>query len=278
MKVIIAWVILGLCVCSAAAQSAAQKIYETERAFEKTAAERGIPAAFGEYLAPDGVMFFPEPANARATYAKRIASAASLAWNPILIDVSSNGVLAYSIGNSMYRPNGKDDPTAYAGHYLSIWMRQRDGEYRAVLDAGIQHQSPGETASKWRSPANTPFEEPRPSAADSSTGFFQLAIVDPVKAYKSYLADDAYLLRDGHQPVIGKKAAGDFLSKEKKRIKFAKRHSFVEAADLAYHYIPYTVADRAGKESERGYIVQVWKLFRTKWRIVVDVLIPIPGK
>jgi ketosteroid isomerase-like protein len=278
MKAIIGLVMLALGLLTASAQNAAQKIYETERAFERMASEKGVPAAFVEYLAPDGVMFFPEPANGRATYAKRTNNGASLTWNPILIDVSSNGVLAYSIGNSIYRPKGKGDPTGYAGHYLSIWMRQRDGGYRAVLDTGIQHEAPEKVVTEWRSPASVPFAEPRPSAADSSTGFFQLAAIDPVKAYKNYFADDVYLLRDGHAPVVGKKAAGDFLSKEKKIVRFAKRHSFVEASELAYHYIPYNVLGKDGKETERGHIVQVWKLFKDKWRIVADVLIPIPSK
>src|SRR5688572_15123467 len=76
-----------------AAQGPAQKIYETERAFEKMVAERGIRDAFIEFLAPDGVMFFPEAANGREKWRSRAASPAALTWNPILIDVSSNGVL-----------------------------------------------------------------------------------------------------------------------------------------------------------------------------------------
>src|SRR5688572_18363749 len=129
-------IVLGLAF-SNGAQDSAQKIYETERAFEKMAAEQNIRAGFLEFLTADAVMFFPEAANARETWRARSVTPAALTWNPILIDVSSNGALGYSIGNSIFRQNGKNDPSGVYGHYLSIWTRQPNGVYRAVLDTGI---------------------------------------------------------------------------------------------------------------------------------------------
>jgi len=77
------------------------------------------------------------------------SGAAALTWNPVLVFASSNDVLGYSIGNSIYRPKGKDDPTVSAGHYLSVWMRQANGEYRAVLDTGISHEAPASAPTGW---------------------------------------------------------------------------------------------------------------------------------
>src|SRR5262245_21840600 len=94
---------------SIAGQTAPQKIFETEKAFEKMVAEKGINAGFIEYLAPDGVIFSPEVLNGREAWKKRPISPALLTWNPIWIEVSSNGALAYSIGNGIYRANGAGD-------------------------------------------------------------------------------------------------------------------------------------------------------------------------
>ena len=197
---------------------------------------------------------------------------------PILIDVSSSGVLAYSVGNSVYRPKGKDDPTGYAGHYISVWTRQTDGQYRAVLDTGINHETPASTLREWKSPARSGEEknEGRLSAADSSTGFYKITEASGApKAFKSYLAEDAIVMRDGMMPLFGKRAAVNFLEKQRGLFKFAKRKSIFESADLAYVHGPYSVVDKDGKESERGNFVQVWKLRSGKWQIVADVLIPI---
>lgn len=278
MKAFISLFIIAFSVLASYAQGIPQKIYETEKAFEKMVADKGINAAFIEYLSPDGVMFFPQAANGREVWKSRPASPASLTWNPIWIDVSANGAMAYSIGNSVYRPKGMDDTNAFYGHYISVWARQMNGEYRASLDTGINHPKPLITPAEWKSPVRSDEKNITGSfAGDTSAGFFETAEkVSLVKAYKSYLADDAFLMRDGKEPFRGKKAALDFIGTEKLKIKFARRKSFVEAADLAYVHNTYSVIDKAGKETEKGNFVQVWKLNKSKWRIVADVLIPIP--
>ena len=125
--------LIGVSAAGVSAQTAKQKIYETERAFEKMVAEKGMRDGFIEFLSPVGIMFMPDVVNGRDAWKARPATPAALTWNPIWIDVSSNGVLAYSIGNSMYRAKGKDDVDIFYGHYISIWTRQRNGEYRAAL-------------------------------------------------------------------------------------------------------------------------------------------------
>src|SRR6187399_495193 len=91
------------------AQDNSQKIYDTERAFERAVAEKGIKPGFIEFLSPLGVIFRPGPINGRESWSARPESPAALTWNPIKIEASSNGALAYSIGNSIYRPKGKTD-------------------------------------------------------------------------------------------------------------------------------------------------------------------------
>lgn len=280
MKIVVALCGIIICAASCYGQDLGRKIYATERAFKKMVAEKGINAGLIEYLAPDGVMFFPEAANARERWKMLPTSPATLIWNPVWIDVSSNGALAYSIGNSLYRENGKDDPIAFYGHYISIWSRQMNGDYRAVLDAGINHEKPAATPVDWKSPADSGKEKnaKKISAADSSVGFYQTAEQQGSdKAYKQYLADDVYLLRENKQPFIGKKAALEYLRQGKSNIKFARRKSFIEAADLAHVFNIYTITNKAGKEIERGNFVQVWKLRGDKWQIVADVFVPIPS-
>lgn len=278
MKALVLLIFISLNSAPVPAQSSAQKIYETERAFEKMVAEKGLNAAFIEYLAPDGIMFFPEAANGRDTWIARAPSPAALTWNPVVIDVSSNDVLGYSIGNSVFKPKGKDDSVAYSGHYLSIWVRRSNGEYRAVLDTGINHEKPDSIVTTWKSPEGYQQEksEKKLSAADSSTGFYQLVDSgEASKAFRSYLADEAILMRDGSAPFVGKRTALGHIKAQKVNIKFAKRKSFVEATDLAYVHGLYSLNDKAGAETERGNFAQVWKLRSGKWKIVVDVLIPL---
>lgn len=260
-------------------QDASRQIYETERAFERAVAERGINAGFIEYLSPLGVLFSPDVVNGRELWRSRPPSPASLTWNPIKIEVSSNGALGYSIGNSIYRPKGKDDTNEIHGHYLSIWARQPSGEYRAAVDTGINHGKPTTIVTDWKpGPAPQPeSNEKKTFAGDSSLGFYQM--VDErgaARAYKTYAADDIYLFRAGREPFVGRDAALDFLNDQKLPVKFAKRKSFIEAGDLAYVYSRYVLTDKSGAEKEKGNYVQVWKLRGGRWRIAADVFIPMP--
>jgi ketosteroid isomerase-like protein len=260
-------------------QDTAKQIFDTEKAFEKLVSEKGIKAGFIEFMAPSGVMFAPGAVNARQHWSSRPESPAALLWNPIWIEVSSNGLLAYSIGNSIYRPKGKDDTTEYHGHYISVWSRQPNGEYRAALDTGINHEKPGVIPKEWKSPAvaKPELNEEKLSAADSSTGFWQAVEKNgSVNAYRTFLAQDAVLLRDGRQPLFGKKDAVSYIGNQGTRIVFPKRKSFIETADLAYVYNTYSLVDKSGKETEHGNFVQVWKLRGGKWLIAAEALVPMP--
>ena len=264
------------------AQSDAQKVYDTEKAFERAAAERGINRSFIEFSAPDGVCFFPGyPVNCREYFQTQAASTAFLAWNPTFIDVSSNGMLAYSTGNSVYRAKGKADPNAFYGHYVSIWQRQPDGKYLAVIDLGISHEKPPVLETEWTSPAASGKQtnEKKISAADASVGFSETAQTRGLAtAYKTYLAADALVFREGKLPLVGKKNALEELKKDRSKVSFAKRSTFSSAADLAYTTNAYTLSDKTGKETEKGNFVQVWKLRGERWEIVLDIFLPAPAK
>jgi len=262
------------------AQDNAQKIYDTERAFEKMVAEKGIKPGFIEFLSPLGVIFRPGPVNGRESWSSRPESPAALTWNPIKIEASSNGALGYSIGNSIFRPKGKDDTNQFYGHYISVWTRQPNGEYRAALDTGIGHEKPSKSEPDWKAGEATKSEanENRLFAGDSSISFYRLAENRGLKeAYKRNAADDIYLLREGHLPFVGRDAAIDFLDSQKSSIKFVKRRSFIEAGDLAYVYSTYTMLDKNGVEKEKGNFIQVWKLRSGRWQIAADLFLPLPA-
>lgn len=259
------------------AQNNAQKVYDTEKAFEKAVAEKGIKQGFLEYLADEGFIFNPLPVNGKESWSNRPDSPAALTWNPVFVDVSSNGALAYSTGNGIYRPKGKDDTTAYYSEYATVWQRQPDGNYKAVIDIGISHDKPAAAETDWKSAP--PAENSVPAKISSTItaqSFFDSAQGEGVsKAYKNFAAEDIRLLREGSMPIIGKKAALEQLKKDKDAIKYSKRMFFVSAGDLAYLSDTFTIS-KDQKITGKGNIVQVWKLHGGVWQIVLDVTTAIP--
>lgn len=259
------------------AQTEAQKIYETEKAFERASAEKGINQAFIEFSAPDGVCFLSgAPSNCREFWKTLPASPAFLTWNPTYIDVSSNGLFAASTGNSVYRGKGKDDTNVSYGEYLTIWQKQPDNSYKAVVDIGISHEKPEKTETEWKTAAISTNSQTAQIgyAGDTAAAFFETLTKQGIqKAYKNYAADDLRVLREGKMPFVGKTAWLAELKKDKSKVTIKKRTSFFGAADFAYTVNSYS-AVKPDKTTENGNFVQVWKLKDGKWQIAFDIFLP----
>lgn len=270
--------VLVFAVCGLS-QNPAQAIYDAERAFEKSVAEKGINAGFLDFVTPDATCFAPgAPTNCVEFYKNAPPSKASLTWNATYIDVSSNGAMAYSTGNSVYRAGGKDDPNASFGEYATIWMRRPDGSYKVAFDIGLSHPEQN-NETKWASPGDL-GKEPntaRSSAADYANAFFEKASKSSLAdAYKTYLATDSRLVREGKMPIVGREEALREAKKEKARLVFNTRSVFVQAADLAYVTNKYQLGDKNGFLVGNGYFLQVWKLREGRWQIVFDLWMPTP--
>jgi ketosteroid isomerase-like protein len=60
-----------------------------------------------------------------------------LTWTPIGADISASGDLGYTYGSYEMRMTGTDGkPVVAHGKYTTIWKKQRDGNWKVVLDIG----------------------------------------------------------------------------------------------------------------------------------------------
>jgi len=67
----------------------------------------------------------------------------SLTWSPDKVEVSASGDLGYTYGN--YRWTGRDSagrPAVHNGKYVTIWRKEKDGQWRAVVDLGTPSDPP----------------------------------------------------------------------------------------------------------------------------------------
>jgi ketosteroid isomerase-like protein len=256
-----------------------ERIVEAERAFAKFAEERGIKPAFLEFLADDGIIFRPTAINGKESFRSRPDSPALLSWYPAFADVSANGALGYSTGPGEFRPKGKTDSNVYYSEYATVWRRQADGSYKAVLDIGISHDKPATSDTNWFSPKSSEIfnEENKPLGANAMSAFFDEATTEGLtKAYKTYAFEDARFLREGKFPIVGKNNALAEI-KTKSKITFGKSVTIQSAGNLGYSVTTYELKD-GDKTTQKGNIMQIWKLLGGRWQIVLDVFAPIPEK
>lgn len=130
--------LLGLAMPAAGSTPAAEA-RAADAAFAARAAEIGQHGAFIEYLADDAVLFRPEAVAGQQWLAAHEPAGGRLEWSPVASAAECTGRLAVTTGSWRYSNAQGGEPVE--GHYLSIWRLGEEGQWRVVLDHGIDHAS-----------------------------------------------------------------------------------------------------------------------------------------
>jgi ketosteroid isomerase-like protein len=259
-------------------QSDLEKLVASERAFAKTALDKGTRSAFLEFMSGDAVVFTPDKTVARPFWTARPDSPAALFWAPNFADVSSNGILGYTTGNWEHRAKGRNDVPDAFGNFITVWVRQPSGQYRWVIDIGVSHAKPEKYTEDFTQPKPGSGNPNNISAADSANRFYEMAAKQGLqKAYSMFVDNDVRFFRENEFPAGGRNALIDRVKKYKGTFTFPKRSMFFETADMAYANNAYTFTSENGPV-ETGNFLQIWKLIDGKWKIVLDIFKPIPPK
>jgi ketosteroid isomerase-like protein len=108
----------------------ARRVWETERAFAKTMADRDHKA-FASFLAAEAIFLSAQatlrgqPAVAQAWKALYEQPEAPFSWEPERVEVLDSGTLALSTG-AVRDPGGNR-----VGTFTSVWRREADGKCRS---------------------------------------------------------------------------------------------------------------------------------------------------
>lgn len=113
------------------------EIMQTDRAFSEISRRHGMKKAFIEFIDNNGVLLRPNRypiigAEAIDYLTQTNDSSFSLTWKPAGGEVSSSGDLGFTYG--VYALILKD--STINGTYVSIWKKQKDGNWKFVLDSG----------------------------------------------------------------------------------------------------------------------------------------------
>jgi ketosteroid isomerase-like protein len=118
-----------------------KEIFQTEKAFEQMAAEKGIAEAFAYFADSNAVIkrehdtLIMGKENIRTYYAKRDLRNAIVTWSPDFIEVSPDGMLGYTYGKYHWRIVAADSTIQeFRGVFHTVWKRMGDGEWRYVWD------------------------------------------------------------------------------------------------------------------------------------------------
>ena len=123
----------------------ADLLIQLEANFAADVAKHGHDA-FLTYFAEDGVEVEDGGGfNTKEDMRKRPAwpEGTMLTWTPIHAEMSASGDLGYTYGNYIYTAKNKDGKLiANYGKYTSIWKKQKDGQWKVVVDMGNSSPDP----------------------------------------------------------------------------------------------------------------------------------------
>ncbi len=118
---------------------AKMEMMEADRKFSRMSAEKGMKAAFIEYIDSNGVLLRPghlpiAGADAVDFLIQQNDAEYTMSWEPSNGHIAKSGELGYTYGVYALRPSVKD--TVIYGTYVSIWKKEKGGTWKFVLDSG----------------------------------------------------------------------------------------------------------------------------------------------
>jgi len=125
-------------------------LIELEAGFAAAARERGVKAAFLEYLGEESIVLQPGPVRGRAAWTARNDVQAMLEWLPDRAQMSRSGEFGFSTGPWLLTPEDAAVDQA-EGRYLSIWQKTGD-DWRVQFDGGFGRAPAGAWDSRSREP------------------------------------------------------------------------------------------------------------------------------
>lgn len=256
-------------------QASWNSLVDAERAFAQTSVANGTKEAFLGVLADDSVIFRPHAVSGKKWTAENPAPTTRLTWAPEFADISAAGDLGYTTGPWQARKTLQEPPVAF-GHYVTLWRKQKDGQWKVVLDLGIGHDGAPKPSMVESSPrAND--EAPAKSKPEQDAALKTVAGSDKPASSGliNYLADDGRLYRDGAHPFVGKSSAQKRLAQVAGTLKSTQSGAQIsQSADLAYTYgtAEFKPSD-ASKRSDYANYLRIWKKQPDgSWKIALDLL------
>jgi len=253
------------------------RMVQTEYDFSAAATRTSQRAAFLEYIVADGILFRPGPVSARKVLSEGKGSPGILHWYPEFAEISNRGDLGLSTGPWIYWASGQ---APAQGHFVSIWRRQSNGDWRAELDGGIGHAAPAVSPARLLPAARaaiaaTAVDDSVDHTASLEKAELEFARLNIERGYTAALSQVALpavrVYRNEHEPFVGLQAAVVHL-RDAGPVGYWRPERVISSGDFGYSY--GVVAGAGDDAKPAAAYVHVWKRVDGAWRLLLDLLIP----
>lgn len=258
---------------------AIKPLLQVEKDFAADVDSTSIRDGFLHYLAKDAIIFAPGPVNAHDFYENREATSARMLWTPQTAEMDASGTFGWTSGPWQYFPDSTATEPTEGGHYATVWQKQANGSWRALIDIGIEHKIVPLTGIEVHPLAGGQVDQSKRSGPED----YERAVANAERilsrrsegrgaraALLAMLDVDALILRDNHLPAIDRSAQHDILESEAGTASWKPTAIRVSPhGDLAFTYGTGTA--KKDKRRQQFYYVRVWRNVAGIWRVALDV-------
>jgi ketosteroid isomerase-like protein len=240
-----------------------------------------MPAASVEYFAEDGVAFAPAAVNGKKYWAGRTKFPGTLIWEPIFAFAAGAADLGYTTG--IWELKKGNEPLSLGfGHYVTVWAKQSNGQWKIALDVGTENPQPPESSPSLQvlPPdviADTQLQEnSRRSLQKAEWQFGEAAHNGIGKAILDCATDDIRVYREKSFPAVGLVAAELMLASEHGKVSFEPGGSKLSrSGDLSYSYGNYS--EERGNVVEHGIYLMIWRAnMNGDWKLALNLQKKLP--
>lgn len=256
-----------------------KSLLKAEKEFAESLAKNGAKTAFTTYAANDGLVFRPNPVNAKTYYATE-GDTKDLSWTPAYARVSRSGDWGFTTGPFVYK--GATEP-GY-GQYFSLW-KVKDGKWQLVLDLGTEHNKPlNKVTNEFIEPKD--FYKPKFLNDKQREAGVNIIVTTEktlnatlksygVSAFAGFVNQDVRVLFPGYEPIIGKdKSLAFFNSMISKVTLKTTKIDKADGGDLAYSYGVAAVDYKADLRESFNYVFVYERQADHNWNLIALVFTP----
>jgi len=254
----------------------AKSLVKAENEFAETLAKKGTKSAYGDFAASDGLVFRPNPVNAKEYYRAQPESK-DVSWTPVYAKVSRSGDWGFTTGPFTV---GTD---AY-GQYFSVWKAE-DGKWKLALDLGVSHNKP---LNKVAAQIVEPKDSYKPiflNDKERATGANIIATTEKtldatiksygISAFAGFISPDVRILFPGYEPILGKdKAIAFFNSMISKATLKTTKVDKADGGDLACTYGVAALDYKADLRESFNYVFVYERQADHNWNLIAMVFAP----
>ncbi|WP_262247625.1 nuclear transport factor 2 family protein [Parapedobacter soli] len=266
---------------SAAAQMLGKvgSLLMADRTAARLSETQGPHAAFMSVVDRNSTFFTPAPVDALDYLNNRPNIPDVMIWRPTYAAIAKSMEWGVTAGTMSFQRIGA---IKRYGEYLTVWRRDRKGNWKIDLRAQIEHHGGNnepdlqyvepDAKDYTRFKTKERIQQRKEIVLSNDQLLSTVLKTDAAIAYREFLADDARLYFPWKTPIIGKEAILDFVKEQDLAIQaksLVASRSY--SGELAYSYGEVSVA--TASETLKCNYVRIWQLQSDfQWRVIIEML------